>query len=209
MTNIKMLVAVTFIFVCFSCVQDGNSRENKLTLEDKIEAQNVHKAVNFVPDSSINNDLLLQNASSTIDVLGDVMVEIDKDVDYPDVYFKSKGDEYLRVIFFPGNESNSLSQFEVGSIVDLKIDRLIPIDYSSFKTESGIQLGITKENLVKIKGNIFDRKEVNGYEVISYRIDDYASSSFLKRYNMPIYFAEYWFTKDNQLDKFKFGFEYP
>lgn len=45
---------------------------------------------------------------------------------------------------------------------------------------------------------------------IEYRMDmeQGPKSEFLYRYNMPIYFAQYDF-KNNKLQKFIFGFEYP
>ena len=77
------------------------------------------------------------------------------------------------------------------------------------KTESGIKIGISKKELLAIKGDDFTNKQVGNQEVLSYKIDDFSSSSFLKKYNMPVYFAEYWFTNDDRLVKYKFGFEYP
>ncbi len=94
-------------------------------------------------------------------------------------------------------------------MTELESENFIPVDYPSFKTESGIKIGMSKKELLEIKGDSFLKKQVNGQEVLSYRIDDFSSSAFLKKYNMPAYFAEYWFTNDNRFFKYKFGFEYP
>lgn len=202
--------AILVLFPLFvACGQTSKPKEN--LVENDIEIQAKKEAVSFNPDSSINNVILLENSSSTLKTLGDVMSHVNADADYPDAYFKSsgKGVEYLRVVFFPGNESNSLSQFEVGNTVELESKNFIPIDYPSFKTESGIKIGMSKNQLLGIKGEDFIKRQVNGQEVLNYRIDDFASSTFLKKYNMPVYFAEYWFTNDGRLVKYKFGFEYP
>ena len=71
-------------------------------------------------------------------------------------------------------------------------------------TESGIKLGISKKDLIKIKGNNF----VETNHVLRYEISDYEKSHFLEKYNLPIYFAEYTFDQD-KLSKIYSGFEYP
>jgi len=57
---------------------------------------------------------------------------------------------------------------------------------------------------LKIKGNAY-RKEK---DTVVYAIEDYASSTFLKRQNSPGYFLKCTF-KNNKINTIKFGFEYP
>lgn len=78
------------------------------------------------------------------------------------------------------------------------------LDFVKFSTENGIKLGISKEDLLKIKGNNF----VEEGDVIKYTLDDFNNSSFLQKYNLPIYFSNYTF-KYNKLIEIYFGFEYP
>ena len=129
-----VILALFPLFVV--CGQTSESKENQVVTD--IEIQTQEAAIRFNPDSSINNSISLENPSSTLKTLGDVMVHVNADTDYPDAYFKSSGkrSEYLRVVFFPGNESNSLSQFEVGNMTELESENFIPVDYPSFKTES-------------------------------------------------------------------------
>lgn len=43
---------------------------------------------------------------------------------------------------------------------------------------------------------------------VFYLLDDYAHSTFLQRYNMPLYYATFDFDQ-GYLVGFQFGFEYP
>ncbi len=203
-TILILLVLLPLVVVC------GQAIETKSNLEIKSDKKVEKAVVNFMPDSSINGVLFLHNPSSTLKVLGDVMSNINVDTDFPDAYFESsvEGEEYLRIIFFPGNESNSLSQFEVGSLSLTGSKDLQPSKYPSFKTESGIRIGMSKDELIAIKGNEFKEEKLSDYLKLTYSINE-SSSDFLKKYNMLAYFAEYWFTTDDKLIKYKFGFEYP
>lgn len=169
------------------------------------------KSLAFQPDSSINSRVFLHNPASMEQTLGGVFSDRNKDADLTDVYVRCKeGNQYLRLVFFPGNETNSISQFEVGYLKNLP-DSIIkfPCSLKSFITESKISLGITRQELINIKGQIFEEKrESNGRLIIRYVIDDFKTSAFLKRYNMPLYFADY-LIENEKVIKFKFGFEYP
>lgn len=185
-----------------------NSSESKKKDNNTVKKEEVE--VIFRPDSSINNCIFLHSPSSTLETLGDIMPLLDANKDLPDAYFKTQSEEteYLRVVFFPGNELNSISQFEIGYSSNLSDTlNLNSADFSSFQTESGIKLGMTRQELVSIKGNEFREEKVEGQTLLTFSIDD-SSSSFLSRYNMPLYIAEYWLM-DGKITKYRFGFEYP
>ena len=77
-----------------------------------------------------------------------------------------------------------------------------------FIDESGLKLGISLEKIELKKGKSY-LKQTKGREVIiTYRINDMESSSFLQWYAMPGYFIEITLT-DNKATKIFFGFDYP
>lgn len=172
----------------------------------------VYAQVEFVPDSVINRMVILENATSVEKSLGDCMPLLDKNADLPSVVFYNvSGTQYLKLIFHPGNPKNQFSYFEVGSTNDKpQKNRKKPSKTSSqnFTTQSGIRLGMSKRDLVSIKGFKYRQSLINKTQVIDYKIDNIKKSDFLRRYNMPEYTARYFFQKDI-LIKFSFGFEYP
>ena len=115
----------------------------------------------------------------------------------------------IRMIVFPRSTINSVSQFEVGyssslsnSIKKKNSERL------SFVTENKISLGLTKKEVIAIKGNKYTEITNGKVKIIRYVLDNFDNSTFLKRYNMPVYIVEYWIKK-GLLVKYRFGFEHP
>lgn len=198
------LIFLAFLVLAIACGQ-SNPTENTTTENEKEKVEDME--MTFSPDSSISSKIYLHNPSSTRENLGDIMSMVDANKDLPDAFFKS-GEEYLQVIVFPGNETNSISQFVVGYSSNLpKSEKLNPLEITSLQTESGVELGMIKKDLISIKGSSYKEEMVDGQQRLSYEINE-STSSFLNRYNMPVYIAEYWF-KDDKLYKYKFGFEYP
>lgn len=195
----------------FSCNEHPNNttQSEHPRIEENHPQQKEKAEIMFHPDSSIYATLYLEDPSSTIKVLGDIMSLVDADKDLPDAFYKNQnGQEYLQVVFFPGNEANSISQFNVGYLNDLaNPESISPIQLDRFQTESGIKLGLSKQEVILIKGGSYQEEKTNGELKLSYQVID-TKSPFLKRYNMPVYIAEYWF-KDGKLTNYKFGFEYP
>jgi hypothetical protein len=163
-------------------------------------------SVLFSPDTSINQ-LSLYNRASIESQLGDVHVSLDKEATLPSVTFlNSKKNQYLTLVFHPGDLRNTFSEFEVGTI-DNTVNKkpLKVLDMHEFVSENNIKLGMFRNQVIKLKGSNFI-KQTNG---IRYVIDDFEKSPFLKKYNMPLYYAQYEFDKKDVLVKFAFGFEYP
>lgn len=161
-------------------------------------------------DTTINSQLILRDNKSIEKSIGDVMQKLDTIKDLPDVYFvNTLGTESLRLIFYPGDTKNTISSFEVLSVdYTDKVQKLWPTSFASFTTESGIKLGMTKEEIVKIKGRDFKVTNSGAEVVLEYVTDEKEDTGFLKRYNMPSYFAKYIF-QYNRLIRFAFGFDYP
>ena len=158
---------------------------------------------NIVPDISVNN-IKLSDTTSVVLGYGDLkynIIEGKEELPYA-IFTNENKTEILKLYLFYGTKKNEFYQAEI-SPYDKKIVPN-PTKYANFSTESGIKLGISKKDLIKIKGNNF----VETNHVLRYEISDYEKSHFLEKYNMPIYFAEYTFDQD-KLSKIYFGFEYP
>ena len=158
---------------------------------------------NIVPDISVN-DIKLSDTTAVVLGYSDLKYNVIEDKEeLPYVIFTNENKtEILKLYLFYGTKKNEFYQAEI-SPYDKKIVPN-PTKYANFSTESGIKLGISKKDLIKIKGNNF----VETNHVLRYEISDYEKSHFLEKYNMPIYFAEYTFDQD-KLSKIYFGFEYP
>ena len=156
---------------------------------------------NIVPDISVNN---IKLSDTTAVVLGysDLKYNvIEGKEELPYVIFTNENKtEVLKLYLFYGTKRNEFYQAEISPYDKKTISN--PTKYKNFSTESGIKLGISKKNLIKIKGNNFT--ETN--HVLRYEISDYEKSRFLEKYNLPIYFAEYTFDQDKLC---KIHFEYP
>ena len=158
---------------------------------------------NIVPDISIN-DIKLSDTTAVVLGYSDLKYNIIEDEEeLPYVIFTNENKtEILKLYLFYGAKRNEFYQVEISPYNKKTIPN--PTKYANFSTESGIKLGISKKDLIKIKGNNFT--ETN--RVLRYEISDYEKSHFLEKYNLPIYFAEYTFDQD-KLSKIYFGFEYP
>ena len=156
---------------------------------------------NIVPDISVNN---IKLSDTTAVVLGysDLKYNvIEGKEELPYVIFTNENKtEVLKLYLFYGTKRNEFYQAEISPYDKKTIPN--PTKYNNFSTESGIKLGISKKDLIKIKGNSF----VETNHVLRYEISDYEKSHFLEKYNMPIYFAEYTFDQDKLC---KIHFEYP
>ena len=205
--NSSFLLSLVFSSLFIQSCRESNFKSNQHLVQ---EQSKLNKMLNILPDTSINSVLFLNNSSSIQKVFGDVMPLLNKEADLPDLYmFSNSKQEYLRLVFLPGSSKNSISQFEVGYLKKMpKGVKATDSRLAIIVTESNITLGISKLQVIKLKGNDY-KEEKNGEEtVVEYNVNDFESSVFLKRYNMPSYFAKYWFFED-KLIKFRFGFEYP
>jgi hypothetical protein len=164
----------------------------------------------FIPDTSLNGKLYLHNASSIKAVFGDITPLLDHDADLPDVIFTNKSrEEYIRMFVYPGSTKNCVDMFEVGYSSYFPIrGRQNSSNFISFETEHHIKLGMTQEEIINNKGKKYTSRKNGEIKIISYALNDFDKSDFLKKYNMPLYLIEFWFKK-NKLVKFRFGFEYP
>lgn len=192
-----------------------------------LEAQDLKpgNAAGFKPDTSINGLALRSEATLSRFYAAEISLRPGSGSDsYPAAYFYNvSSTQYLAVYHYNGDAASQFSLFEIGYRDQKKTDTLAKVTaYGFFQTESGIKLGISKKELLKIKGEPLsisekELRQVEGApgnaagempcEVISYALYD-PVSAFLKRYRMPSYFASYYIS-NNRVVKLRFGFDYP
>jgi len=163
----------------------------------------------FKPDTSING--LALRSEKAIQILFSKEFELLPESErnsFPCAYFLNiNSTEYLAIYHYPGDLKDEFSLFEVGYYTKMPDTMINPTNYGFFVTENKIKLGITKRELLKIKGSADTTFQDGEVKIMRYVIND-SNSPFLKKYKMPSYFAEYYIEQD-KLVKFRFGFDYP
>jgi len=190
-------------FVLFSCQQS----EKKI--QEKIENETVITEKFSKPDFKINQ-LELREENSLTNFYSQNIRLLDRLRYSPVTVFTDKEKkEYLIAYQYEGDVKNSFSCFEVGYLKDdptLEKD-VAKTKYDNFKTESGLKLGVTLEEITNLKGSDFKVEKKSNEQIIRYTIDN-PDNPKIKQYEMPPYFMEF-YLKDNRLYKIIFGFEYP
>lgn len=216
-SNGLLIVVVSFIYL-FACGEKKLAHNNKIQSEQSfVQAgtiaslfANKDSNVSFVPDTSVCN-IALESYASIEREFGNIMGDSINKVNGYEVFYFSNIDksEYLKLIFFPGGTQNAFSRFVISEDQVPPINRRLYVtQYPTFITESGIKLGITLNELEKIKGTEYLKTEKDSFDVYTYSIMIDVNSAFYRRYKMPIYSAVYKF-KNNRLVAFEFGFEIP
>ncbi|WP_430613530.1 hypothetical protein [Flavobacterium sp. JP2137] len=219
---------ISLLVSCQSNSAKSNLEENntkiiseKLSNEDTVSVINHNsiittseKLIDFVPDTTINKKLFLENSSSLVGIYSGSkpLKLIERLRESPiNIFVNKSNKEYLLAYQYEGNTNYTYSCIEIGYLEDdkvIKSNDLTQTEETYFKTESGLSLGLSLEEVVNIKGKEYEQQEFNDFIVLSYRIDDYESSAFLKRYRMPGYFIQIKL-KNNIVTKITFGFDYP
>lgn len=208
-----ILTILTGLVLATSCT-NGTGQEGKRELvsnpvkyvHDGYSEQPDSIKLQFKPDTTIGQISLI-NSKNIDSFLGKNVMErlVDNGLPSSSVV-SSDSKQRLTFYFHPGGIKKEFSEFKV-SYVDQKDRNEFVTDAKEFVTESGIKLGMPMGEFKSIKGE--PDSITNGEPTIfHYRIDDFENSEFLKRYNMPIYYANYEFI-NGYLNEFKFGFEYP
>jgi hypothetical protein len=203
----KSIIYLISILMCVACVYTNKGKDSgNLTEDDRLDkGKNIKNE--FLKDFKFDvkiNDLEFNNPKSIIENVGTLEERIMEGENLPYVTFLNENKtEKLKVVLFPGSSFNDVYQFRVCYYKNDSIP-FHTTKYSDFRTESGIKLGITKNELINIKGKGF-REEGNA---LRYEIYDYEKPDFFKKYNLPIYYAVYTFETE-KLIEFEFGFVYP
>jgi len=158
------------------------------------------------PDTSLCG-ITLRNSKSATKIIGSENI-IDK-LDHYRFYSKLER-ETLTLTQHPGDVKNQISIFKVEYSNKLSYD-FKQLNIDTFKTEKGIKLGLTKKQIIEKLGNCYapidsTKNYIELYYIIEQPKD--SKSKILENNNMPQYFASYKL-RNNRLEEFEFGFEYP
>lgn len=199
--------SVYILFNFFIFISCGSSGYN-------IDKKNTINKLFFVPDTTINNRLVLRNPFSVENFYKDTfdLFPESKENQFPVVYFCNKDTtEYLAIYHYYGDLKNQFSLFEVGYCSKLKKNvnvEFVRTSNESFVTESNISLKRNRGEIINIKGEDFFLRTDNQKTIMRYELNDYENSLFLKEHKMPAYFLEI-SIEDDKIIMFKFGFVYP
>jgi hypothetical protein len=164
----------------------------------------------FVPDTSVSG-IKLQDPISLKALIPNILELKYTTGPGSRAFLQNKdGSENLTLTFHAGSTAYEVAEMHISAIKseEIKNAKTIKLNIDRFITESNIKLNIRKTELIKIKGTNYETAIVNGNETLKYIIVIFETSSFLRRYNLPIYYANYTF-KDDRLIIIDFGFEYP
>lgn len=194
-------VFLVVVFLC-SC-QHANKKVENLGVEEN------HKdSTLFIPELSVNrlelrNSISWNNQFKNIKLIGEIRES------YVAIFTNQNQEEYLIASQYEGDESNSFSSFEIGygenDSIAVKRGRMT--DYKNFKTESGLKLGLSENDIVRLKGNNYATEHIQNTKILKYNIDE-LSSPFLEKFAMPSYFMNFYLRHD-KVFKICFGFGYP
>ncbi len=204
--DMKMFKTAILFAISLLCVECSVRTENSVIIKDEVI---VSKDTIYLFDTSINGQIFLRAPDSIIKSLGDIVPLIDFNADLPYAYILNNSqDQYLKMYFYPGDENNCASLFEIGMVSDLSSDityKISSFDY--FYTENNIMLGISRKQIEDIKGVNYE-EGFDGENVLLTYIISNQESNFLKKYGIPIYIEKYCL-KNDKLINYSFGFEYP
>lgn len=158
----------------------------------------------FRPDVSVQK-IQLKNAANVHLVFGDDITErlLGYQVLKASILSNNQR-EKLTIYHYPEDDSLQFSKFEVK--MNHLLDEVTPISsFPKFRTENGIEIGMKKEQVEKIKGRP-DEKTNDMVETWIYRVDHSRLPKFLNHFHENQYEATYVFMKDH-LVEYSFGFK--
>ena len=210
----RLIGLILAFFIFFACTgkQERKSENQKVETQEKqhpsiLVGSDVNR-LEVQPDTLIQGFLALNNYSYS-ERFNDNLTsknQVEFLRESPVFIFSSKHkSEYLLAYQYEGATKGEFSCFEIGYRSDLETTHSsIGVELERFVLESGVQLGLTLEELLKIKGNNYRKDK----DTVVYAIEDYVGSTFLKQQNSPGYFLKCTF-KNDKINTIRFGFEYP
>lgn len=213
----RLLIIVVALFYLFACSEKKPSFQKIQSKQSFVQADTIAPVytskdsnTGFIPDTSVCN-IALKSFVSIERGFGDIMGDsINKKNGYEVFYFSNVDtSEFLKLVFIPGGTKNAFSRFIISEVETRPVDRRLNLTQCPiFSTESHIRLGITLNELEKVKGVGYLKTKKDSFEIYTYSITYDIKSAFYRRYKMPIYSAVYRF-RNNRLVEFEFGFETP
>jgi hypothetical protein len=173
-------------------------------------------AQDFRPDTSVSGISLL-NAMSVSQALPEIRdpwqgLHEDSQERMKVVIMNTDKTQMLEMFFLEGSDKNEFGEFRISEVLGSDAaatpeKALIAENIPGFVTARGIKLGVSSSYLKEKLGYKFKEENVNGNVLLSFTKDIKGTACFV-RYNMPAYFADYYFV-DDKLVKFSFGFLAP
>ncbi len=194
MNNIFILLLI----ILTSC----NNKINQI----KKNTAHAKKLTSFIPDITINNKIILLESLRNIDFIKEKEIYYIKEDTV--IIMNRTHNQKLTLLRSYGGDRNEFGYFEISYDTINNTEKYNKSTFEYFETENKIKLGIRMKDVITIKGDGYSSIKEGDVEVIEYKIDNYLTSDFLKRYNSPIYNAIFTF-KDEILVKYSFGFEMP
>jgi hypothetical protein len=167
--------------------------------------------IGFIPDSTINRKLKLNDYESLSDFYFDYknILTVDRVRECPVVIFSDASrKQYLLAYHYEGDAKNAFNCFEIGYFDDEKNltgKQIYKTEINKFKTESNLHLGMSFKDLIIKKGGTYKIDIHNNTTLITYNVEN---TFFVKRHNMPGYFMKFFIVNDI-VHKITFGFYYP
>lgn len=122
------------------------------------------------------------------------------------VLFNKDRTEQARLTKHPGDTPGSFLEVRVQSAEGAKLVGKT-VEAAHLATERGVHLGVTEKFVTQLLGDCYTRSvSKTGETTLEYVLED-MSHPYLKRVNMPAYYARYIF-RDGKLIAFEFGSEY-
>jgi hypothetical protein len=125
-------------------------------------------------------------------------------------YYSNNFQQLMSLTQHPGDEKYQISiiRVEYAKKDDYGYRKL---DVDTFKTEKGIMLGMSKEDIINRLGNCYAALDsTQGSMELYYRIEapQDTKTYLLANHRMPVYYASYKI-RNGKVEKLEFGFEYP
>jgi hypothetical protein len=184
-------------------LSDGNKVESPRDGTGQISRK---RACDFTnPDTSVCG-IKIRNAASAAALIGNSLAD-----SLGQYHFYSKLEaETLTLVQHPGDAKNQISIFKVAYSDKASYGyRQLPL--STFITEKGIKLGMSKKQLLEKLGTCYiPLDSTHNSMELSYRIESPKDSKtgLLATNSMPVYYASYKLYND-KIVALEFGFEYP
>lgn len=160
------------------------------------------------PDTAISG-ITLTDRDSAIKVVGSDVKLGDSEDDLPHARFVStNGAQELVLFAHYGADDDEYAEVEV-RVAGAEALALKDLPVESFKTERGVELGMTVAEVEKLFGTCFKSRQKTGTELFfEYEIRGADRDPELSKFGYPIYYAEYEFER-GKLIRYRFGFAYP
>ncbi|MBK9271747.1 MAG: hypothetical protein IPM48_09105 [Saprospiraceae bacterium] len=182
------------------------SNDLKNTDHDTMKPFDPPNCIFINPDTSVSG-IVLRNAESVIKLLGH-QTQLEAGSNHS--YFSADRKQKLVLTVYPADYPNQISVMNV-SHSDNTQQEFRQLNIPVFKTEKGIQLGMSRKEIVEKLGFCYLAKDSTKNTIdLAYRIElpNDSNTKFLERNNMPIYYAIYSLV-DDKLKNIEIGFENP